>query len=185
MLLVLDPSTAAVELAAGELMCRENRCQGVLGPWGHARTRWLRLGPGRTEAHTPRRGNSRWRSPAPGSSPPSPTRSPATPPRDERPTSTRRATNPAPRSTRTKPPTRPHLRCRRHPHPAWRPTDGPLPLVPLCVASPFLLLGFRPIDSEKQHERSQRLGRVGIAQRLVRQRNALPRTEFERVAKGP
>lgn len=59
MLLVLDPSTAAVALAAGELMCRENGCDGVLGPWGHARTRWLRLGPGRTEAHTPRRARCR------------------------------------------------------------------------------------------------------------------------------
>jgi transposase-like protein len=59
MLLVLDPSTTALELAAGELVCRENGCAGVLGPWGHARTRWLRLGPGRTEAHTPRRARCR------------------------------------------------------------------------------------------------------------------------------
>ena len=55
MLLVLDPSATALELAAGELMCRENRCDGVLGPWGHARTRWSRLSPGHSEAHTPRR----------------------------------------------------------------------------------------------------------------------------------
>lgn len=59
MLLVLDPATTAIELAAGELLCRENGCDGVLGPWGHARTRWLRLGPGRSEAHTPRRARCR------------------------------------------------------------------------------------------------------------------------------
>jgi transposase-like protein len=59
MLLVLDPSTTALELAAGALVCRENGCDGVLGPWGHARTRWLRLGPGRSEAHTPRRARCR------------------------------------------------------------------------------------------------------------------------------
>ena len=55
MLVVLDPSAAALELAAGELVCCEKGCRGVLGPWGHARTRWLRLGPGRTEAHPPPR----------------------------------------------------------------------------------------------------------------------------------
>lgn len=59
MLLVLDPSTAAVDLAAGKLVCRDNGCDGTLRPWGHARTRWLRLGPGRTEAHTPRRARCR------------------------------------------------------------------------------------------------------------------------------
>lgn len=59
MLLVLDPATTAAELAAGALPCRENGCDGVLGPWGHARTRRLRVGPGRTEAHTPRRARCR------------------------------------------------------------------------------------------------------------------------------
>lgn len=59
MLLVLDPTTAAVELAAGNLDCRQSGCDGVLGPWGYARTRWLRVGPGRTEAHTPRRARCR------------------------------------------------------------------------------------------------------------------------------
>ena len=47
----LDLYTAALKLAAS--VCDENGCVGVLGPWGHARTRWLRLGPDRTEAHTP------------------------------------------------------------------------------------------------------------------------------------
>ena len=31
----------------------------MLGPWGYARTRRLRLGPGRTHAHTPRRARCR------------------------------------------------------------------------------------------------------------------------------
>ena len=59
MLVVLDPSAAALGLVAGELVCCEKGCLGVLGPRGHARTRWLRLGPGRTEAHTPRRARCR------------------------------------------------------------------------------------------------------------------------------
>jgi hypothetical protein len=59
MLLVLDPTTTALELTAGNLDCRENGGDRTLGPWGYARTRWLRLGPGRTERHTPRRARCR------------------------------------------------------------------------------------------------------------------------------
>lgn len=59
MLLVLDPTTATRELVAGGLACRAKDCDGVLGPWGYARTRWLRIGPGRSEAHTPRRARCR------------------------------------------------------------------------------------------------------------------------------
>ena len=59
MLLLLDLSATAVKLVAGELMCHDNGCLGALRPWGYARTRWLRLGPGRTEAHTPRRARCR------------------------------------------------------------------------------------------------------------------------------
>ena len=55
MLLILDPSTAATDLTAGRLACTKNSCGGVLGPWGYARTRHLRLGAGATQPHTPRR----------------------------------------------------------------------------------------------------------------------------------
>jgi transposase-like protein len=59
MLLLLDPTATALKLVAGELRCRENGCVGTLRPWGYARTRWLRLGPGRTDAYTPRRARCR------------------------------------------------------------------------------------------------------------------------------
>ena len=59
MLLILDPSTAATDLTAGRLVCTKNRCGGVLGPWGYARTRHLRLGAGATQPHTPRRARCR------------------------------------------------------------------------------------------------------------------------------
>ena len=59
MLLILDPSTAATALTAGTLRCPDEGCDGVLGPWGYARTRWRRLSAGRTSAHTPRRARCR------------------------------------------------------------------------------------------------------------------------------
>lgn len=55
MLLFHDPSTAATELAAGDLRCPHRGCGGVLAPWGHARWRRVRLPGGGTEAHRPRR----------------------------------------------------------------------------------------------------------------------------------
>jgi transposase-like protein len=59
MLLTLDPSTTNAELTAGTLSCPDPGCDGQLGPWGHARRRLLRLGPGRTEAQRPRRARCR------------------------------------------------------------------------------------------------------------------------------
>jgi hypothetical protein len=59
MLLFHDPSTAAADLAAGGLACPHRGCDGRLAPWGHARIRRVRVAPGRTEAHRPRRGRCR------------------------------------------------------------------------------------------------------------------------------
>lgn len=59
MLLTRDPTITAARLAAGDLCCPHTGCGGTLGPWGHARTRLLRLGRARTEAHTPRRARCR------------------------------------------------------------------------------------------------------------------------------
>jgi hypothetical protein len=59
MLLFHDPSTAAAELAAGALTCPHRGCEGRLAPWGHARARPVRVGPGRHEAHQPRRARCR------------------------------------------------------------------------------------------------------------------------------
>jgi hypothetical protein len=59
MLLILDPSTTATALTSGALACPDDDCGGILGPWGYARTRRLRLGAGRTSAHTPRRARCR------------------------------------------------------------------------------------------------------------------------------
>lgn len=59
MLLCLDPSAAAAGLAAGELACPRSSCEGRLGPWGHARSRWVRIAPGRSESHRPRRARCR------------------------------------------------------------------------------------------------------------------------------
>ncbi len=59
MLLFHDPSAAARDLAAGVLVCPHAGCGGQLRPWGHARLRHLRLGPGRVETHRPRRGRCR------------------------------------------------------------------------------------------------------------------------------
>jgi len=55
MLLIRDHSTGATALAAGALVCPHPGCGGVLGPWGHARTRHRRITASRFEAHTPRR----------------------------------------------------------------------------------------------------------------------------------
>src|SRR5215470_10573152 len=44
MLLCLDPTRAGTDLTAGELTCPHAGCGGRLGPWGHARQRWLRTG---------------------------------------------------------------------------------------------------------------------------------------------
>jgi len=55
MLLTHDLSCATAHLGAGTLFCTHDGCSGQLGPWGHARTRVLRLGRGRSETHTPRR----------------------------------------------------------------------------------------------------------------------------------
>lgn len=59
MLLCHDPSTAAADLAAGQLTCPHRGCEGRLGPWGHARVRRVRLPAGRTEALRPRRARCR------------------------------------------------------------------------------------------------------------------------------
>ena len=59
MLLVLDSSATATALTSGALACPGHDCAGILGPWGYARTRRLRLGTGRTWAHTPRRARCR------------------------------------------------------------------------------------------------------------------------------
>lgn len=59
MLLTHDPATTAERLASGALACPSNGCGGQLGPWGHARPRVVRLGPGRVEALTPRRARCR------------------------------------------------------------------------------------------------------------------------------
>jgi len=59
MLLFRDPSMASAELAAGTLSCPHPGCEGRLAPWGHARIRRVRVGPGRTEPHRPRRGRCR------------------------------------------------------------------------------------------------------------------------------
>lgn len=59
MLLFHDPSTAAAELATSALACPHRGCDGRLGPWGHARLRRVRVGPGHTEAHRPRRARCR------------------------------------------------------------------------------------------------------------------------------
>lgn len=59
MLLCLDPSAAAADLAAGALACPRWGCEGRLGPWGHARPRWVRIAPSRRESHRPRRARCR------------------------------------------------------------------------------------------------------------------------------
>ncbi|MGI8686873.1 MAG: helix-turn-helix domain-containing protein [Acidimicrobiales bacterium] len=59
MLLTHDPAATAARLESGSLACPVNRCGGQLAPWGHARSRALRLGSGRGEAHTPRRARCR------------------------------------------------------------------------------------------------------------------------------
>jgi transposase-like protein len=59
LLLVYDLSLVAERLAAGELGCPHRGCDGLLGPWGHARTRRIRMGSGRTLEHRPRRARCR------------------------------------------------------------------------------------------------------------------------------
>jgi hypothetical protein len=59
MLLTRDPATTAERLASGALACPSNGCGGQLGPWGHARPRVVRFGPGRVEALTPHRARCR------------------------------------------------------------------------------------------------------------------------------
>lgn len=59
MLLVHDPDRVAADLAAGDLVCPHGGCGGQLGPWGHARTRRIRMGAGRVLAHRPRRARCR------------------------------------------------------------------------------------------------------------------------------
>ncbi len=55
MLLTSDLTATATDLAVGVLHCPHHACDGKLAPWGHARTRYRRVGPSTTEAHTPRR----------------------------------------------------------------------------------------------------------------------------------
>lgn len=59
MLLCVDPTQAEADLLAGALACPHRRCDGQLGPWGHARARRTRVSPGRVEAHRPRRARCR------------------------------------------------------------------------------------------------------------------------------
>lgn len=59
MLCLLDPSTVEADLDSGAVSCPHRGCDGQLGPWGHARTRRLRLRRGQTQAHTPRRARCR------------------------------------------------------------------------------------------------------------------------------
>jgi transposase-like protein len=59
MLLFADPSTINTELCSGTLDCPRSGCVGMLGPWGWARTRWIRVNPQRHVSHRPRRGRCR------------------------------------------------------------------------------------------------------------------------------
>lgn len=59
MMLTDDLTATTAALVAGELACHRVGCGGRLGPWGYARPRVLRLGAGRSEAHTPRRARCR------------------------------------------------------------------------------------------------------------------------------
>ena len=59
MLLIHQTATATDRLTAGTLTCPDTGCRGQLGPWGRARPRVVRLGPGRS----PSRGRRRTRTP--------------------------------------------------------------------------------------------------------------------------
>ena len=59
MLLFADPSSINTELLAGTLDCPRTDCLGMLGPWGWARTRRIRVTPQRHVSHRPRRGRCR------------------------------------------------------------------------------------------------------------------------------
>lgn len=59
MLLCLDRTLATNDLTAGQLACPSTGCDGQLGPWGHARRRWVRIAPGHRESHQPRRARCR------------------------------------------------------------------------------------------------------------------------------
>lgn len=59
MLFVLDPEAAANRVATGVHACPSSDCSGLLGPWGSARTRPVRLLGGGTDWVTPRRARCR------------------------------------------------------------------------------------------------------------------------------
>lgn len=59
MLFVLDPEVAATRVEQGVHACPSSDCSGLLGPWGSARTRPVRLLGGGTDSVTPRRARCR------------------------------------------------------------------------------------------------------------------------------
>jgi len=59
MLLFTDPSSINTELLGGILDCPRSGCAGMLGPWGWARLRWIRVSPQRHISLRPRRGRCR------------------------------------------------------------------------------------------------------------------------------
>ena len=59
MLLFTDPSSINTDLLGGALGCPRRGCGGVLGPWGWARIRWVRVAPQRHVSHQPRRARCR------------------------------------------------------------------------------------------------------------------------------
>ena len=59
MLLFTDPSSINTDLLGGALGCPRPGCAGVLGPWGWARIRWVRVTPQRHVSHQPRRARCR------------------------------------------------------------------------------------------------------------------------------
>ena len=59
MLLIFDPQQIPGALNAGLVACPHTGCDGRLRRWGYARTRRVRVAPGITETHRPRRGRCR------------------------------------------------------------------------------------------------------------------------------
>ena len=59
LLLILDPEQIPGALTAGLVACPHDGCVGRLRRWGHARSRPVRVTPGVSETHRPRRGRCR------------------------------------------------------------------------------------------------------------------------------
>lgn len=59
LLLIFDPQQIPGALSAGVVACPHDGCRGRLRRWGYARTRRVRVAPGKSETHRPHRGRCR------------------------------------------------------------------------------------------------------------------------------